>query len=1080
MGNTRKAPLLCSFVTVLMLIMPGWGSARAAGLPITIDLPKAGLTTVVIDDARGNRVRNLIAETYLPAGKTTLTWDGYGEGIRVRGSEEPWMRNLARSVAVPGVYTVRALVHDHLVLSYQFSVNSPGIPPWKTADGSGGWLADHTPAGDVVCLPSGVMAPNGKGPVKFIICSSSGETGAEFVWLDDDMRRLFGSNTGFWGGTHLARDPGANAIPVIAAYTFISGERDADNNTMEVRAITTNGDIVRIAKITLPAELKKTVMPQFKSIEEAYGTDGLAAYNGTVVFSITRQNRMIFVDGRTHKILGEDSLSSPRGMGFDKDGNLFVISGTQVVKYVPDLVTAKLGMATPIVTSGLDAPRRVMLADDGTIYVSDGGASHQVKLFSADGKLMRVIGEPGGPQLGAYDSGKFSNPTGMALDEKGQLWVTEAENAPRRLSAWNPATGARIREIFGPSQYGGGGKLDPDDLTHLYMDPAWSSAGVTWTLDWSAGTARPTGIYWRPKEADMETMPETVPETAISRGGFHFLVNSYNDLLRYNQDRGVGIWRLDADGIARPVAIIGNAADLVHNLWGIKLRNRDAITALWKDLDPATVMYVWCDKNGDHIAQPDEVTFRQIASPKDGQPLKDVGLGAQVLSDLSFVTTWGLHVAAPAISSNGVPAYDLQQVDFVGDASRYSERIPAGGYVIQGRITDQGITGSKADGTGVWSYQTAAGGQPVPGLLVEPTRLMGLPATPRAGDAGTVFAMNGDRGSTYLLAMDGFFLQTIGGDERCAPAWHIPATEVKRGMDISGYSFSGEQFHPTFIQSAKDGEIYYVVGQDQSSIARLDGLESVQRLPDTTITLTAAQLADLPRESVEAARRSAQATLAVLRFKNAPDIAATNSWADWRRVPVAPGIEAAVALSGDKLYAAWFTGDTNALTGGPGDFRLQFKHGGALDLMVGPSQGRDQRRSAPVAGDERLLVTRVNGKTRAVLYRMVAPGAPAADAMVFDSPIGSVKFDQVIDTSDQVTLTSDGTGGYQIAVPISLLGINPVGGARLLGDIGLLQGDGSWTSRRLYWNNQDSGMVSDVPTEARLQPGNWGIWEVSP
>ena len=148
--------------------------------------------------------------------------------------------------------------------------------------------------------------------------------------------------------------------------------------------------------------------------------------------------------------------------------------------------------------------------------------------------------------------------------------------------------------------------------------------------------------------------------------------------------------------------------------------------------------------------------------------------------------------------------------------------------------------------------------------------------------------------------------------------------------------------------------------------------------------------------------------------------------------------------------------------------------------MIGPYRGADDRRQTPIAGDERLLVTRVNGQTRAVLYRMVAPDAPTADAARFDSPIGSVKFDQVINVSDQVSLTADGTGGFQIAVPLSLLGLKPDDGARFLGDIGLLRGDGSWTSRRMYWNNQDTGMVSDVPTEARLQPGNWGVWELRP
>jgi hypothetical protein len=1073
----RSAPALALLATLVSMTM---ATAQAAGIPVTIDLPKAGLTTVVIDDARGNRVRNLIAETLLPAGTNTLVWDGYDEGVRQPGSDDVWMRDLTRRRVAPGVYAVRALVHDHLALSYQFSVNSPGVPPWKTADGSGAWLADHSPAGDVLFLPEGAKAPNGAGPARFIICCSSGETGDEFVWLDENMRRLFGMNTGFWGGTHLARDPGPNAIQDVAAFTFISGERDADNNTIEVRAIKTNGEIVPAAKIVLPAELKKTVLPQFKSVAEAYGADGLAAYNGIVIFSVTRQNRVVFADARTRRVIGEDSAISPRGMTFDKEGRLWVVSGNQIARYTPDLVGAKLGPATPIMAGGLDAPRRVMLGRDGSIYVADDGPSQQVKVFTASGKLAQTIGEPGGSKLGGFDSGRLSHPMGMALDDKGRLWVTEAENAPRRLSAWNPATGALQREIFGPSQYGGGGKLDPEDLTRLYMDPAWSAAGVMWKLDWEAGTARPTDVFWRPDEPGAEAMPTTAPETAINIGGFHYLVDCYNDLLRYNQDRGVGIWRLDNDGVARPVVIIGNAADLIHNLWGIKLRNREAITSLWKDLDPSTVIYVWCDKNGDHIAEPEEVSFRQVPSPKDGKPLADAGLGAQILGDLSFQTTWGIRVAAPSLDSRGTPIYDLGKIDFVGDTAHYSERVLGGGFVVEARIGERGLVGGKADGTGGWNYQSAAGGQAVPGLLVEPTRLMGLPAIPRAGEAGPVFALNGDKGSTFLITMDGFFIQTIGGDERCAPAWHIPATETRRGMDLSGYSFSGEQFHPTFTQASGDGAIYYVVGQDQSSIARLGGLESARRAPDSKVTVMSAQLADLPAERVISIKRTARGTLTVRRLKEAPVLGADGGWGGAQWVDIDPEVKAAVAVAGDTLYAGWRTGDTNAVWGGAGDFRLQFKHGGALDLMIGPSSGADARRQAPVAGDERLLVTQVNGRARAVLYRMVAPDAPPGDATKFDSPVGSVAFDQVIDVSDQVSLTADGKGGFQIGVPLGLLRLKVGDGARFLGDIGLLRGDAAWTNRRLYWNNQDTGMVSDVPTEARLRPGNWGVWEIRP
>ena len=86
-------------------------------------------------------------------------------------------------------------------------------------------------------------------------------------------------------------------------------------------------------------------------------------------------------------------------------------------------------------------------------------------------------------------------------------------------------------------------------------------------------------------------------------------------------------------------------------------------------------------------------------------------------------------------------------------------------------------------------------------------------------------------------------------------------------------------------------------------------------------------------------------------------------------------------------------------------------------------------------------------------------------------------FDQVLDVTGRVTLKSDGRGAYEIAAPLSLLGLTaPQSGEELPGDLGLLRGDGAQTTQRVYWNNQETGMVSDVPTEARLRPANWGLW----
>lgn len=45
-------------------------------IPVQFTLKEPGFVTLVIEDAQGNRVRNLISETYCPAGPNTIWWNG--------------------------------------------------------------------------------------------------------------------------------------------------------------------------------------------------------------------------------------------------------------------------------------------------------------------------------------------------------------------------------------------------------------------------------------------------------------------------------------------------------------------------------------------------------------------------------------------------------------------------------------------------------------------------------------------------------------------------------------------------------------------------------------------------------------------------------------------------------------------------------------------------------------------------------------------------------------------------------------------------------------------------------------------
>ncbi len=143
--------------------------------------------------------------------------------------------------------------------------------------------------------------------------------------------------------------------------------------------------------------------------------------------------------------------------------------------------------------------------------------------------------------------------------------------------------------------------------------------------------------------------------------------------------------------------------------------------------------------------------------------------------------------------------------------------------------------------------------------------------------------------------------------------------------------------------------------------------------------------------------------------------------------------------------------------------------------MIGSQRGADSRRTEPGPGDLRLLVTRIDGQPRAVIYRPRVSGVAASDQVVYQSPIGTQTFDQVLDVSQAVTLGSR-DGDFELSVPLDRLGLDVQKGQEILGDLGILRGQGGQTVQRIYWNNRDSLLVSDLPGEARLQPRRWGVW----
>ena len=72
----------------------------------------------------------------------------------------------------------------------------------------------------------------------------------------------------------------------------------------------------------------------------------------------------------------------------------------------------------------------VAIAQDGSLYISDGYGNSRVHKYSPDGKLLFSWGEPG------TDPGQFNLPHNICVDREGYLYVADREN--HRVQVFDP------------------------------------------------------------------------------------------------------------------------------------------------------------------------------------------------------------------------------------------------------------------------------------------------------------------------------------------------------------------------------------------------------------------------------------------------------------------------------------------------------------------------------------------------------------------------------------------------------------------------------------------------------------------
>jgi sugar lactone lactonase YvrE len=130
------------------------------------------------------------------------------------------------------------------------------------------------------------------------------------------------------------------------------------------------------------------------------------------------------------------SLSSPQGLAFDSEGNLFIADpgNSRVRKVTPaGLITTVAGggnggdgsLATQ---AGLSVPAGIVLDKSGNLYIVDYG-NGQVRMVSASTGIISTIAGTGATGFsgdgGPATQASFTNPDGIAIDSSGNLYIAD-------------------------------------------------------------------------------------------------------------------------------------------------------------------------------------------------------------------------------------------------------------------------------------------------------------------------------------------------------------------------------------------------------------------------------------------------------------------------------------------------------------------------------------------------------------------------------------------------------------------------------------------------------------------------------
>ena len=172
------------------------------------------------------------------------------------------------------------------------------------------------------------------------------------------------------------------------------------------------------------------------------GVTGLAYDGGMLYVSYQARDLIGIFDAASGALKDTLSVPAPGRLAVLPDKSLVVTSADKVL-------LVKDGTVSTFADRHLEQPAGIAVDAGGKVFVANNGKLQNISVFAGDGKYLRAIGKTGGrPAMGHYDRNGMLSPGGIAVDGKGQLWVAESIDAPKRVSLWKTADGSLLNDSW--------------------------------------------------------------------------------------------------------------------------------------------------------------------------------------------------------------------------------------------------------------------------------------------------------------------------------------------------------------------------------------------------------------------------------------------------------------------------------------------------------------------------------------------------------------------------------------------------------------------------------------------------------